>query len=217
MDRWTLLAGLGALWLAGCATVDTLYNTNGNADTSSVVDRATRHVIHTIPVGQRPSGVVIDSARTFVYVANSGSDTVSVIGTAGNTVVATIAVGKRPFGVDVNPAGTRVYVANSESNTVSIIDTATRAVSATVAVGSGPTEVLVNRAGTFAFATNQLGDAISVIDLAANSVASSTRRPTRWSPPSPWETFRTVFGRPATVPECMSPSRTGERRPRSIR
>ena len=126
-----LVAGL-AWTLAGCATTANIYNTNRNADTVSLVSRATYRVVDTIAVGQRPIGIAVNSAGSLVYAANSGSDSVSVISTARGKVVATVAVGARPFGLDVNRDGTRVYVANSEGGTVSVIDTATNAVTASV-------------------------------------------------------------------------------------
>src|ERR1700687_5706063 len=80
-----LVAGIGALVLSGCATTETIYNTNRNADTVSVVSRATFRVIDTIPVGQRPIGIAVNPARTLAYAANSGSNSVSVISTASNS------------------------------------------------------------------------------------------------------------------------------------
>src|ERR1700694_3476706 len=89
LARWVVpVAGISSLVLAGCATTETVYNTNRDAGTGSVVSRTSSRVINTIPVGQRPIGIVLNPARTFAYTANSGSNTVSVISTAGNNVVA---------------------------------------------------------------------------------------------------------------------------------
>ncbi|WP_316785191.1 YncE family protein, partial [Streptomyces sasae] len=102
----------------------------------------------TVPVGNFPTGVAINSAGTRAYVANEGDDTVSVIDTATNTVTATINVGSSPFGVAVTPGGAFVYVTNVASDSVSVIDTATNAVTDTISVGTAPFGIAINTAGT---------------------------------------------------------------------
>ena len=63
-------------------------------------------VVSTIKVGVWPSGIAVNPAGTFAYVANSGSGSVSKINLATDTVVATIKVGGDPEGIAVNTAGT---------------------------------------------------------------------------------------------------------------
>ena len=95
---------LGALLLAGCASAppagggvesysasaDTVYNTNRDLDTVSVVSIAAGRVVRTIAVGSRPIGIALDAAGTRAYAANSGSGSVSVIDVATQRTVATI-------------------------------------------------------------------------------------------------------------------------------
>ncbi|WP_316785175.1 Ig-like domain repeat protein [Streptomyces sasae] len=124
----------------------------------------------TVPVGNFPTGVAINSAGTRAYVANEGDDTVSVIDTATNTVTATINVGSSPFGVAVTPGGAFVYVTNVASDSVSVIDTATNAVTDTISVGTAPFGIAINTAGTRAHVANEGDDTVSVIDTATNTV-----------------------------------------------
>ncbi len=67
------------------ATGSYLYIADFNAAEVSVLDTSTNVVVATIPVGNSPEDVVVDTSRTYAYVSNEGSDTVSVISTASNT------------------------------------------------------------------------------------------------------------------------------------
>ena len=68
----------------------TVYVTNANDGTVSVIDAATNAVTATIPVGTYPYGVAVDPAAGTVYVTNYGDATVSVIDAATRAVTATI-------------------------------------------------------------------------------------------------------------------------------
>jgi YVTN family beta-propeller protein len=88
----------------------------------SVINLATNTVTATITVGDSSSGIAVDPAGTFAYVANYDDDSVSVIDLSDNTVLTpTIAVGAGPFSIVVNPAGTFAYVANDVGDSVSVI------------------------------------------------------------------------------------------------
>jgi YVTN family beta-propeller protein len=57
----------------------TVYVTNANDGTVSVINAATNTVTATIPVGSSPQGVAVDTATHTAYVTNNGDSTVSVI------------------------------------------------------------------------------------------------------------------------------------------
>jgi YVTN family beta-propeller protein len=115
-----------------------LYVVNADSNTVSVIDKTTRTVMTTIPVGNNPLGIARGPLGfEEVYVANRDDDTVSVIDPTTDSVTATIAVGDGPyaFAVGINT----LYVANEAPSTpgmgtVSVIDLNTRTVTATVAV-----------------------------------------------------------------------------------
>ena len=75
---------------------DTVYVTNQDGNTVSVIDGATNTVTATIAVGSDPNGVAVDPSTDTVYVANAATTRVSVIDGATNTVTATVAVGSEP-------------------------------------------------------------------------------------------------------------------------
>ncbi len=104
------------------------YIANKAGNTVSVVDTASNAVTATIPVGQSPYGVAVNSIGGRAYVSNQNSKTISVIDTMDNSVTTIPASGmltKQPGGLAVNSAGTRLFVADNDGTTVSVFDTAT--------------------------------------------------------------------------------------------
>src|SRR5262245_28504910 len=55
-----------------------VFVTNEKSNDVTVIDAATRTVVKTLPVGQRPRGVTVSPDGRRVYVSNSNSDSVSV-------------------------------------------------------------------------------------------------------------------------------------------
>jgi YVTN family beta-propeller protein len=82
-----------------------------------------------IPVGRHPTEMILNAARTRLYVANSNADSVSVIDTSRDRVVETISVrlaekalpGDSPEGLALSPDGSTLYVANAHSNAVAVV------------------------------------------------------------------------------------------------
>ena len=147
-----------------------IYVANSASDTVSVIDADTNAVIATIPVGDRPTGVLAVGAK--VYVTNESSGTVSVIDVARNSVIATVPVGVRPAGLDVDAYGREVWVANEGSNTVSVISVATNAVVETVPVGIAPHGIAFSTHGTQVYVTSQ-SDTVSVVDVYDRDLVAS--------------------------------------------
>jgi YVTN family beta-propeller protein len=58
-----------------------------------------------VTTGTASTGVALDPAGVYAYVANAGSNNVSVINLSTNAVVHTITTGNVPAGIAVNPAG----------------------------------------------------------------------------------------------------------------
>jgi YVTN family beta-propeller protein len=137
------------------------------------INTTTGFVGAAIPVGIRPSSIVITDDGSRAFVTNSGGNNVSVINTATNTVISTIAVGSYPFGLSLSPDGASLYVANYNSNNVSVINTASYELTATITVGSGPAGVASSIDGASIYVTNQFGNSLSVINTATNKVAAT--------------------------------------------
>jgi YVTN family beta-propeller protein len=116
-------------WASGVAVdpgTHTVYVTNRDDDTVSVIDASTRTVTATVPLGtgpdENPAGVAVDPGTHTVYVTNGGDGTVAVIDAPTRTVSATVPVGKHPGGVAVDPGSHTAYVTNGGDNTVSVIE-----------------------------------------------------------------------------------------------
>jgi YVTN family beta-propeller protein len=108
---------------------DTVYVTNWDGNTVSIINGRTGVGAGTIAVGVRPAGVAVNQVDDTVYVSNftggfdPSSDPVSVInGRTGTRTDDTIYVGWRPQGVAVNDDDDTVYVANKQSSTISVVN-----------------------------------------------------------------------------------------------
>jgi YVTN family beta-propeller protein len=73
-----------------------LFVSNRGSDSISFIDLASRREIAQVPVGRRPSGMVLDQQGGKLYVANELSSNLSVIDVASHKVVETIGVGAGP-------------------------------------------------------------------------------------------------------------------------
>lgn len=78
-------------------------------------------MVATIPVGNGPNGITLDSSSGRIYVTNTFSNNVSVIDDSKNKVITTILVGTNPYGIVYNTSNHHVYVANHGSNSISVI------------------------------------------------------------------------------------------------
>jgi YVTN family beta-propeller protein len=82
-----------------------------------------------IPVGRHPTAMLLNAARTLLFVANSDDDSVSVIDPSLDRVVETISVrlseksllGGSPEGLALSDDGATLYVANAHSNAVAVV------------------------------------------------------------------------------------------------
>jgi YVTN family beta-propeller protein len=149
------------------------YVTNGQDNTVSVIDTATRAVIATVPVGSSPSAVAVTPNGRFAYVANTLGSSVSVISAVTNTVVATVPVGSFPRAIAITPNGAFVYVTCSSPSNISVINTATNTVVATIPL-TRPSGIAMAPNGALAYVTHGAFDpSVTVIDTATNTVVAN--------------------------------------------
>lgn len=72
---------------------NTIYVTNHDSNTVSVINGANNTVIAAVPVGNHPIAIGVNPVTNTIYVGNYGETTVSVISGVTNTVTATLTVG----------------------------------------------------------------------------------------------------------------------------
>ena len=172
-------------------TTNTIYVTNRDDNTVSVIDGATCNSSNnsgcsqpqpTIPVGDFPQQITVDETNNTIYVVNQFDGTVSVINgahcngtdTSGcNQSWPTVTVGNLPVAVALNPDNHTVYVTNLFDNTVSVIDANTcngtntsgcGQIPATVSVGARPRAIGVDAGTNTLFVGNGNDMTVSVID-----------------------------------------------------
>jgi YVTN family beta-propeller protein len=149
---------------------------------------AAQVVTATVPVGNSPFAVAVNSATNQIYVANLYDNTVTVIDGATNNTT-TVNVGVFPYAIAVNPVTNKIYVANNCGNdtncqslsTVTVIDGATNNTT-TVNVGAFPYGIAVNSATNKIYVPNNCGNdpscsspgTVTVIDGATNNTTTVT-------------------------------------------
>jgi YVTN family beta-propeller protein len=98
-----------------------LYLTNLNANSVTVINGTNDKIVTTIPVGQSPNDLAVDTAQGLnygnVFVTNYASDSISVISRTTNAVLTNISV-PTPKGIVVDQNSSNLLVANYGAGTV---------------------------------------------------------------------------------------------------
>jgi YVTN family beta-propeller protein len=156
-----------------------LYVANLERPTISVIDADTGQVIRTIAAGDLADQLVLNSARTRLYVTSyrkwSGNWKLFVIDTNSDKVIAKIGVGKSCGALLLNSAETQLYVVDKGSNSIIIINTNSRRhkVIATVDVGKSPGALILHSAGIWLYVANKRSDNVSVINTYTQQVIAT--------------------------------------------
>ena len=104
----------------------TLFVSNEDAGTASVVDIASGKIRSTVKVGKEPEGVRVAPDGKTVWVTGETDHNVTVIDTKTGAVVGQVEVGKRPRSLAFTPDGARAYVTSEVDGTVWVLDAAAR-------------------------------------------------------------------------------------------
>lgn len=124
-----------------------------------------------IPVGEGPDALVVDSPNGTLFVANQYTNNVSEVSLSSGTFLGAIPVGSGPcpgcMALDVQN-GT-VYVANSGSNNVSAISVAYGGISATIPVGITPDAILYNAGNHNVYVADAGSGDVTVISSLTNN------------------------------------------------
>ena len=130
-------AALLALCLlaAAPALAETVLVSNEKDNTITALDGATLRVLRTVPVGERPRGIVLSHDKRHLYICAGDSDRIDVIDAETLIVTRTIPSGADPEALNVIPSGNTIYVANENDSMVTAIDRASGKALAEIAVG----------------------------------------------------------------------------------
>jgi YVTN family beta-propeller protein len=135
-------------------------------------------VVKTIPVGDNPDSVGVNSTTNKAYVTNFNENTVSVIAGGTDSVIKTVSVGNAPLGVGINAITNKIYVCSRNSDAVFVIDGSSDTVIANIPVGHFPTSVAVNNLANKVYVSDtgsagSPGNTVTVIDGATGSVVKT--------------------------------------------
>jgi YVTN family beta-propeller protein len=148
----------------------TIFVTNFEESSITVIDATTWKPIKTIPVAQKPHGIVLSPDGRFVYASCYGAHAIAVIDVATQTLVATIQVpvASQPYGIGISADGRFVYASDNLTGRLMVINTVTRTYVGSVQLGSHPALVARSSDGKMLYVANGGSRSVSVLDIGTN-------------------------------------------------
>jgi YVTN family beta-propeller protein len=140
---------------------------NEGSGTVSVIEKNV--VVATIPVGNRPRGLVVAKDGKRAYVALGRDDAVAVIDIAARRVVDRIPVGSDPEQVAIDPDGRTVYVSNEAIDSATAVAVDGHAKQFRVAVGREPEGTTVSVSGAKVYVTGESDSSVTILDAKTGS------------------------------------------------
>src|SRR5215813_8657504 len=100
----------------------TAYVSNEKDNTISVVDLDKMETVKSIPVGERPRGILLSKDKKYLYICNGDADHVEVIDLDTLQSVRTLDSGPDPELFALDRDGNKLYFANEDNAMVTVID-----------------------------------------------------------------------------------------------
>ena len=166
------VAAAGIAGRAGPAAGETIYVTNEKGNTVSVIDGTTLEVTKTIPVGERPRGLVMSKDYKTLYICASDSGEVEAIDLDTGNVTPVVST-PDPERIDISPDGKFLFVSNEDDNLVSVIDIAGQKVTDQIPVGVEPEGMGVSPDGKYVVNTSETTNMAHVIDIAEHKIIAN--------------------------------------------
>jgi len=117
----------------------TVWSAHSQDGGVSVIDLASKKVVHTIDVGtKRSNRIKLTADGKFALISDLDAGELVVLDTATRTVARRVALGKMPEGILIPPGGGIAYVAVNGDNYIAAIDLKTWAVTKKIQTGTGP-------------------------------------------------------------------------------
>jgi PQQ-dependent catabolism-associated beta-propeller protein len=173
------LALVLALLAASAAGAETVYVSNEQDNTISVIDGGTLAVTATIPVGRRPRGIALSPDKSQLYVAVGDDNRIDVVDLASRKVVDALPSGEDPELFVVHPDGKRLFVANENDNLVSVLDLEAKRVIEEIQVGVEPEGMAVSPDGRLVVCTSETTSMAHFIDAKTYEVVDNVLVDTR--------------------------------------
>jgi YVTN family beta-propeller protein len=125
-------------------TGPSVFVSNEDADTLSVLNSSTGGLVTTVSLGSAPWGVTYVPGHNLVLAA--GGESLHALSTISDSVVANQTVGQNPQSIAFDPATGAAYVANVDSGSLSIVSPSPLRLISTSLVGDSPTGVAYDNA-----------------------------------------------------------------------
>jgi YVTN family beta-propeller protein len=139
----------------------------------SVIDLASRKVVHTIDFGHgvRPHCAIYDRNSGMLYVTTELDKTVSIIDPKTLKIVGTIPTGQeQSHMLALTRDGSKGYTANVGPGTVSVLDMKGRKTLAIIPVSKSTQRIAISPDDSMVFTADQTKPQLAVIDTATNKV-----------------------------------------------
>jgi DNA-binding beta-propeller fold protein YncE len=139
----------------------------------SVIDLASRKVVHTIDFGHavRPHCAIYDRNSGMLYVTTELDKSVSIIDPKTLKIVGSVPTGQeQSHMLALSRDGSRGYTANVGPGTVSVLDMKARKTLAIIPISKKTQRISISRDGSMVFTADQTKPQLAVIDTATNEV-----------------------------------------------
>ena len=148
-------------------------NPGTDGSTISVIDLASRKVVHTIDFshGVRPHCAIYDRNSGMLYVTTELDKSVSIIDPKSLKIVGSVPTGQeQSHMLALSRDGSRGYTANVGPGTVSVLDMKARKTLAIIPISTNTQRISVSRDDSMVFTADQTKPQLAVIDTATNKV-----------------------------------------------
>jgi len=148
----------------------TIFVTNFDESSISVIDATTWKLIKNIQVPNRPHGIVLSPDGRFVYASCYGAHAVAVMNVATETLVATVElpVASQPYGIGISADGRYVYASDNLTGRLLIVNTRTDTFAGSVQIGIHPALIARSPDGKFLYVANGGSRTLSVLDISGD-------------------------------------------------
>lgn len=145
---------------------------NGGSNSVTVIDRLSKQIAGTVPVGHNPVGAWPGSDNR-LYIDNEESKSLSVIQAESLQIEQTVALGFMPGMATLHPTQNQLWVSDAENGKVVIFTRAQAngalARSREIVTGAGAHAIAFSKDGQTAFVTNQGAGTVSILDVSTGS------------------------------------------------
>jgi YVTN family beta-propeller protein len=141
---------------------------NGDSDSVTVIDAATKTVVKTVSVGANPVGAWPGNDG-LMYVDNEDGKSLTAIDASTHAVVRTYPLGFTPAMAATAPNG-ELWVTDTENGRLVFFAAGTTTSQQALATGEGAHAITFSPDGATAFVTNQAAGTVSVVDVASRSL-----------------------------------------------